>query len=584
MSQDPFFERLKKLDTAHRLALSWPALTFPLRFASHAAYRILELALGRRHPHGRVVHQARRLREAGPGPLTCPEPKRVLFFTVRGWFIHASTEAVLAKALELRGARVSFFLCGGILDQCDFKPGTDPRVTRPLCWRCTGFAERLLAAFDLPTLRLRDLVGRPSRERARQLVAGKDRDQLERLTYQGLPLFELVQASVQRSLLRGDIGADPFSERVLRGFLESAAVLVDAGQELLRRERPQVVVMTNGLFFAEAILLALARREGIAVVTYERGMPLSTVLFDHNQPAIRFDLDQPWQQGRDRPLAATEERELDEYLETRARGQVGVIDLWPAMERGRGALAERLGLAPERPTAVLYTNILWDSAVFGRDVGFDGMFDWVAESVRLFAATRSRDLVIRVHPSEVRIPMSESRDRVIDRLRALFPDLPTNVRVVPPEDPASSYTLMGLADAVLVYTSTIGLEAAVRGRPVVVAGRTHYRGRGFTFDPRDREGYAADVAHALACKHLPPGEVEIARRYAHLFFFRFMQPFPWVVDTPRAARRLTFEHLDDLAPGRDPTLDRLCRGILEGEPFVSTPAAAGPPEGEGRLG
>ena len=34
----------------------------------------------------------------------------------------------------------------------------------------------------------------------------------------------------------------------------------------------------------------------------------------------------------------------------------------------------------------------------------------------------------------------------------------------------------------LCYTTTVGLEAAVRGIPVAVAGETHYRGRGFTSD------------------------------------------------------------------------------------------------------
>ena len=58
--------------------------------------------------------------------------------------------------------------------------------------------------------------------------------------------------------------------------------------------------MTNGLFFAERIMLEAARRRGVAVVTYERGMPLNSVLFDHNQPAIRFDLDPYWPEARRR--------------------------------------------------------------------------------------------------------------------------------------------------------------------------------------------------------------------------------------------------------------------------------------------
>ena len=39
-----------------------------------------------------------------------------------------------------------------------------------------------------------------------------------------------------------------------------------------------------------------------------------------------------------------------------------------------------------------------------------------------------------------------------------------------------------MSDLALVYTTTVGLEAANLGIPVAVAGATHYRGRGFTHD------------------------------------------------------------------------------------------------------
>ena len=60
--------------------------------------------------------------------------------------------------------------------------------------------------------------------------------------------------------------------------------------------------------------------------------------------------------------------------------------------------------------------------------------------------------------------------------------LPANVILVPPDQPLSSYGLLAVSDLVLGYTTTVGLEAAVRGIPVAVAAETHYRGRGFTTD------------------------------------------------------------------------------------------------------
>ena len=98
------------------------------------------------------------------------------------------------------------------------------------------------------------------------------------------------------------------------------------------------------------------------------------------------------------------------------------------------------------------------------------------------------------------------------------------MRIVGPGDPISSYALLDISDLVLSYASTIGLEAAVRGLPVVVSALTHYRERGFTIDvsSHDELERALDPAPAVA------RQVELARRYAFTFFFRCMIPFPSV--------------------------------------------------------
>jgi hypothetical protein len=58
-------------------------------------------------------------------------------------------------------------------------------------------------------------------------------------------------------------------------------------------------------------------------------------------------------------------------------------------------------------------------------------------------------------------------------------------------------------------------------------------------------------------------QVELARRYAFAFFFRLMVPFRHVQD---AGGRLAELPVDagDLLPTKDPYLDFICDGILNG--------------------
>jgi hypothetical protein len=71
---------------------------------------------------------------------------------------------------------------------------------------------------------------------------------------------------------------------------------------------------------------------------------------------------------------------------------------------------------------------------------------------------------------------------------------------------------------------------AMSGAPVVVAGQTHYRGKGFTLDPDSWQAHDELIERVLgepASYRLNPSQVDLAWNYAYRFFFEYPQPFPW---------------------------------------------------------
>jgi len=70
----------------------------------------------------------------------------------------------------------------------------------------------------------------------------------------------------------------------------------------------------------------------------------------------------------------------------------------------------------------------------------------------------------------------------------------------------------------------------MNGIPVVACGETHYRKRGFTFDPASWDEYFATLEQILpdlASQRLSPAQVATAWEYAYRFFFEYPIPFPW---------------------------------------------------------
>lgn len=85
----------------------------------------------------------------------------------------------------------------------------------------------------------------------------------------------------------------------------------------------------------------------------------------------------------------------------------------------------------------------------------------------------------RIHPGEALV----KHGSILDLIRKTLPHLPPHIHLIEPLADVNTYDLMDVADLGLVYTTTVGLEMALRGIPVIVAGKTHYRNRGFTYDP-----------------------------------------------------------------------------------------------------
>jgi hypothetical protein len=112
----------------------------------------------------------------------------------------------------------------------------------------------------------------------------------------------------------------------------------------------------------------------------------------------------------------------------------------------------------------------------------------------------------------------------------VFPKLPEHIRLIGPTEKVNTYDLIEVADLGLVYTTTVGLEMAMGGVPVVVAAQTHYRSRGFTFDPDTWVSYYKTLGQILtnpAQHRLNRQQVEKAWMYAYRWFFEFPLPFPW---------------------------------------------------------
>jgi hypothetical protein len=474
---------------------------------------------------------------------------RVLVASLRGWSAHNAYELVIAHALRLRGAEVALLTCGGGMPACEL--GWARRAYPRPCDRCAWLTNLVAEVAGLEHFALRDLLpwGGDARSAPTELVDGGV-----------VSSREASAVSVAWLLKASEIDRVPGARAVAGDFAVAASGVERAAEAVLDEFEPDVVLLLNGLFGAERVIREVALARGVRTPTYEIAPRAGALVLSQDAAAPDYDVDQLWAVVRDKPLNDRQRTEVIGLLEDRARGVGAHESYYDRAEDDPRELRRRLGLTGRQRVASLFTNVTWDSATIGHDVGFSSMFDWVEHAVRL-ADGKDLMLVVRIHPAESHWG---TREEVQDVIVSRLGEIPANVRFVSAEEALSSYALLDLSDLLLTYTTTVGLEAAVRGKHVAVAGDTHYRGRGFTTDVTGPD----DLARVLALEPTPLAveNVELAVRYAHMFFFRAMIPFPLIDARDGRVRRLPLRAAE-LVPGADPYLDWICERILDGGHF-----------------
>jgi len=464
----------------------------------------------------------------GGGARPETEPETLVLSLRGGWIAHSVLEHALGLALASRGERVRVVSCRRAPIECGFY--NHRYGARRPCTVCTIASRTLAGAVRLPTLSLVDAVPAAAHADAERLTARLPLAACRDFAWSGLPLGRWVEPSVLWFFNRGTL-ADaqlPYYRRTLR----SAVLVAAAVRALLERQvtKPRLFLV-NGLFWPERVAWEVARSAGSDVVMYERGFMTDTWVFSRGQAPGYYDLSSLWPAIRDEPLAEARTRELREYLrsrETFSRDAVSYAGRWTADGAEQAALAQHIR---GRPTVVAFANIVWDSAVVGRDLGFAGMLDWVRSLVSYAAAHPQHFVVLRGHPAEIALEGSETTETVGDFLDEVTPDRPENFVYIGPASAVHSYRLMDLASVGAVYASTAGLEMALRGRPVVVSARTHYGGLGFTDQAGDQDALWSALERWCGAPtsgaDLEPRR-QLAERYAWTFFFRQMVPLPWL--------------------------------------------------------
>lgn len=487
--------------------------------------------------------------------------KNVVFFTIRGWPVHLVFESLLAAKLQAEGHNVNFITCSDSLPFCMYGSINSSVLKRRDCANCVKVKDILLKGnFDVCYLEKSENMVSPIESDVLKL----NLEECRTYVYDNAPYGELVYQSLVWYLRRSLLTIS--DTEIYRSAILSAHAVRRSLEKYLNANPVDVVVFLNGDFSAEKCAGWVLEKYNVRYISYDHTFE-ELFSFGVNN-SVWDDLTYTNSNASGDYTASKRERRAAEMLLDKWRtngGYQGNIVWGSDSARVIDIPIRKTGLT-KKPLAVAYTNMTFESSVIGKNRIFQDQFSWLIWLVDFFTLHDSLHLVVRVHPAEARDSLWKPNESLYVFLMQRYPVLPQNICIIGPEEKVSSYKLGMLSDAILVYSSTIGIEMAERGKRVITVADVHYGGCGFTVDPKTENEYGAEITTALnKLQSVPRVERKRLVNYIAWLFERRLTRFEALSHIGRDVPTVNVESIDELLDSRFSGIQRITRLIIDGE-------------------
>jgi len=485
----------------------------------------IKRGLVRRLNNLKIAGMAKQVAKSEPEPVGAP----VIFFKAStgiddlSW--NSGFHLLASWALRLKGIPVVYFACNSGMRKCVLGTNRDDPHKEMPCKTCVAQSQALykdVQRFEGSKVQTSS-VNWFGFQRDDQIVKATENLSLQELTaftWQDIPLGALCLPGLRWILRIHHLEDDENTRYLLREYILSAWNVAQKFDEMLDQTQPRAVVVFNGQFFPEATARYVAQKRGIRVITHEVGLqPATTYFTDGEATAYPIHIPDEFE------LNDEQNAKLDAYLAKRFQGDFTMagIKFWADMKGLDESFLQKA--AGFKQIVPVFTNVIFDTSQPHANTVFEDMFQWLDLVLDLIKSHPETLFVIRAHPDELRVRKS-SRETVEGWVASRSVGKEPNVVFVSPTETLSSYELIQKSKFVMIYNSTIGLEASIMGSAVLCAGKARFTQYPTVYFPQSIETYHNELEKFLNTSIEAPSEFKRnARRFLYYQLFRTSLPF-----------------------------------------------------------
>ena len=440
----------------------------------------------------RRIRVPAKLRRIPSLPVSSKENPTVLFYsTDAGIKPHFSQHCIMAKSLQACGQRVAITRCVKLFEKCPvlagerFTPDTPAKKIQKKCIECCQNSIESLESYGLDVVDLRRFLTPAMEAIYKDATKDLESKSLINFEFDGLKFGSLCTGDMALVYkIRDFNNVTDLNQKAWATYVRDAVLsylLLDA---CVQEMNVQSIVYSSEY----SLMLAaqfVGKKHNIPVFCSVRPCHLNV---DHRRAIIYEGLGcfrhsnvlSYWEHWKKLPLDADRIQELGDDLLMRLDAR-GWYCYSPSKTLGSGDLREELGLSKDRKLLVAYTSSIDEvnaqlamSEALGKPTSpepqpFVDQIAWLRSLVDYVASSNDLQLVVRIHPREGANQREKAQSQHLAALRKAFAGELPNCVFVWPEDTVSSYDLAELADVALISWSSIGVELARLGIPVLAS-------------------------------------------------------------------------------------------------------------------
>jgi hypothetical protein len=471
---------------------------------------------------------------------------------------------IIAKALELRGAKVKVLICGQSLDGCEVK-SVQNKKDLDSCFNCRFNERKILPFFNLEILKLNDIITDIEKNQIKTEAELLIKSKSVLITKNNINLNQTVEESVTRFFYGNVPEKGEELKKVKFDHLVTAITSSIVASKIDEEWSPDIVLNNMASYSAWSPIYEYFKNNG------NRFIMLSINEFNYHSLKINlYELFESRKRYTDflsiresSSLNPEESVTIKDFIKDRFNGNTAFFKDYNYFKKSsvEENIEKILKIDKKKKNIFLFSNIFWDIGISNFGFLFKDIQEWVLYTIKILnQKSNNIHLYIKPHPGEKKNSLG-STNGIEDIIRKQFPEIPDNITIINPNWDIKPYDLFPFIDLGVVNNGTLGLEMMYKNIPVVTTGKAPYRDLSLSIDPQTIDEYKKCLLSNIKPKSIDHSKLEL---FAYFYFIKTSVPFHLTKSTyADNFDGFMIKSLEDLIPGKDKYLDHLCNSILD---------------------